>query len=84
MNCPEGKIFNPSTGRCVKIDGKKGREILARQGETQVRTHQNNDDKILNPETGRYVKRVGRIGKRLVLASESRENSNISVPSYRG
>ena len=26
--CPEGKIRNPKNGRCVKIDGKIGKEIL--------------------------------------------------------
>lgn len=26
--CPPGKILNPKTNRCVKIDGKIGREIL--------------------------------------------------------
>jgi len=24
INCPEGKILNPKTGRCVKSDGKLG------------------------------------------------------------
>ena len=27
--CPEGKIRNPSTGRCVKKDGAIGKKILA-------------------------------------------------------
>lgn len=26
--CPEGKIVNPATGRCVKIDGKIGKKLL--------------------------------------------------------
>ncbi len=25
--CPPGKILNPKTNRCVKIDGKIGKEI---------------------------------------------------------
>ena len=27
--CPEGKILNPKTGRCVNIDGKIGKQVLA-------------------------------------------------------
>jgi len=27
--CPPGKIINPATGRCVKIDGKIGKAVLA-------------------------------------------------------
>ena len=27
--CPPGKIINPLTNRCVKIDGKIGKAILA-------------------------------------------------------
>jgi hypothetical protein len=26
--CPEGKILNPKTGRCVDVNGKIGKEIL--------------------------------------------------------
>ena len=26
--CPEGKVLNPMTGRCVDKNGKKGKEIL--------------------------------------------------------
>jgi hypothetical protein len=27
--CPPGKILNPSTGKCVKIDGKIGKKLLS-------------------------------------------------------
>jgi hypothetical protein len=27
--CPQGKIINPATGRCVKIDGAIGKKILS-------------------------------------------------------
>ncbi len=28
-SCPEGKIINPKTGKCVKVDGKIGQTLLA-------------------------------------------------------
>lgn len=33
VNCPEGKILNPKTNRCVDINGKIGKEILKSQNE---------------------------------------------------
>ena len=30
-DCPQGKIVNPKTGRCVNVDGRIGRQILASQ-----------------------------------------------------
>ena len=27
--CPPGKIMNPATGRCVKTDGKIGKNLAA-------------------------------------------------------
>ena len=35
-NCDKGKILNPRTGRCVKIDGAVGRELL-KLTKTQIR-----------------------------------------------
>ena len=32
-DCPPGKILNPKTNRCVKIDGKIGKQILAEKKE---------------------------------------------------
>lgn len=54
---PPGKIFNPDTGRWVKVDGAIGRRISSRKG------------KILNPATGRWVKPDGKIGKRLAAGA---------------
>lgn len=31
VDCPSGKILNPKTNRCVKIDGKVGLELVAKQ-----------------------------------------------------
>jgi hypothetical protein len=55
-NCPPGKILNPKTGRCVKVDGKIGMKLSKQICPS---------DKILNPDTGRCVKLNGKIGKKL-------------------
>ena len=86
MNCPEGKIFNPATGRCVKIDGKVGKKLLEQQRGSVALNRQKNKpqqskecptDKILNPATGRCVKRTGKVGKKLL---EQQTNSSQPVP----
>lgn len=33
MSCPEGKIRNPDTGRCVSTKGKVGRQVLEKERE---------------------------------------------------
>jgi hypothetical protein len=35
-DCPPGKIRNPKTGRCVKIDGAIGRSLLSQSPKSQV------------------------------------------------
>lgn len=52
--CPEGKVLNPETGRCVKINGKIGRKLVDKQCP---------EGKILNKNTGRCVKIDGKVGK---------------------
>lgn len=87
--CPQGKILNPKTKRCVKKDGKIGKEILAKQKGNQPKNqpksptpNQNNQcppDKILNPATGRCVKRTGKIGKE-ILANQTPKVTKKSEP----
>ena len=79
--CPPDKILNPKTGRCVKKDGKIGKELMKQTPKTPKQTPKQTPkptpktpkptkscppDKILNPKTGRCVKRDGKIGKTLV------------------
>uniref|UniRef100_A0A6C0CH94 Helicase ATP-binding domain-containing protein n=1 Tax=viral metagenome TaxID=1070528 RepID=A0A6C0CH94_9ZZZZ len=40
--CPEGKVLNPKTGRCIKIKKEKKKECP--------------EGKVLNPKTGRCIK----------------------------
>ena len=73
IECPDGKIRNPETGRCVKKTGGIGRRIRV-ENMRQARRGVNicADDKILNPATGRCVKKTGALGIRL-----GREYSNV-------
>lgn len=54
--CNEGKILNPVTNRCVKIDGRIGKKILKAIEKP----------KILNPTTGKMVAVNSKNGKKLV------------------
>ena len=37
VDCPNQKICNPKTGRCVKIDGEIGKRIVSKQGRSSPR-----------------------------------------------
>jgi hypothetical protein len=56
--CPEGKIENPKTGRCVNEFGKMGKTIKSEKSEKKCPA-----GKIENPKTGRCVDEFGKIGK---------------------
>jgi hypothetical protein len=84
--CPSGKICNPSSGRCVNINGAVGRnlvhgqavsQIIQKIGEKQCKTPCL-ANKICNPKTGRCVARAGPIGKRLILG-EDKQSSNVKA-----
>lgn len=68
--CPPGKIRNPATGRCVKKDGKIGKELMKAKKSKKPKKSKSekicSDDQILNPATGRCVKKDGKIGKQLL------------------
>ncbi len=64
--CSKNKILNPKTNRCVSIDGKIGKSILAsikKENKKECEKY-----KILNPKTNRCVSIDGKIGKS-ILAS---------------
>jgi tRNA A-37 threonylcarbamoyl transferase component Bud32 len=73
INCPDDKILNPQTNRCVKKTGKIGKKLL-----NKSKSNQNQppcpDDKILNPQTNRCVKKTGKIGKKLLNKSKPNQN----------
>ena len=75
--CPDGKILNPATNRCVKKDGKIGKKLLAKKPVTKKPVTKKPvtkkpvakecpKDKILNPHTNRCVKKDGKVGKKLL------------------
>ena len=62
--CPEDKILNPKTKRCVLKTSKIGKELLKIiKGSPKKETPEN---KILNPKTKRYVLKTSKIGKELI------------------
>jgi hypothetical protein len=88
VDCPSGKILNPQTGRCVKIDGKIGQQILRSRSpiRTKSRSHICPSGTIINPQTGRCVKIDGKIGQQILrsrspIRTKSRKLSKISYPS---
>ena len=72
--CPEGKIINPATGRCVSKTGKIGRELLnskksAKKSKKSAKKSKKSvkcvKGKIINPKTNRCVSKTGKIGRSL-------------------
>ena len=69
VECPEDKILNPETNKCVKKTGRIGKKLLKKK-ETTTKI-ECPEDKILNPETNKCVKKTGRIGKKLMKKAET-------------
>jgi hypothetical protein len=76
--CPEDKIVNPATNRCVSKTGAKGKQLL---NESVIINRPKFDDKndskkkkvkicserqIVNPTTNRCVSKTGTIGRQLL------------------
>ncbi len=74
-DCGKNKILNPKTNRCVSINGKIGKNILAStKKETILKTKDCDKYKILNPKTNRCVSIDGKIGKNiLALMKETKK-----------
>jgi len=58
--CPEGKVLNPKTGRCIKIKTKKNTTIKTKTKPQKVCP----EGKVLNPKTGRCIKIKSKSKKR--------------------
>lgn len=74
-DCPENKILNPKTNRCVLKNGKIGKTLIHKKkkgiSKLEIIKTKNNliscpNDKIKNPETNRCVKKNGSIGKKIM------------------
>jgi hypothetical protein len=70
-SCPNGKIMNPKTKRCVKIDGKIGRSLSGLKCP---------NEKIENPKTKRCVLRTGKIGKSVIEEIEFMVKNKVNTP----
>jgi hypothetical protein len=57
--CPEGKVVNPKTGRCVNAQGKLGQSLSGQKASCE-------DGKILNPKTGKCVSIHGKVGQEVL------------------
>ncbi len=74
-DCAKNKILNPKTNRCVNINGKIGKSILAQKTKDCAK------NKILNPKTNRCVNINGKIGKSILAQKETKKiNFNIKFP----
>lgn len=62
--CPEGKIRNPATNRCVDANGKIGRMLKAPA--SQEKKGKCPEGKVLNPATKRCVDNKGKVGKAIL------------------
>ena len=62
--CPEGKVLNPKTNRCVNTKGAIGRKLTKTKKDCP-------EGKVLNPKTNRCVNTKGSIGKKLATTTKS-------------
>ena len=83
--CPENKILNPTTNRCVLKTGKIGKKILESnkskvksEVKSKVKSNDCPENKILNPVTNRCVLKSGKIGRKLYLS----DSKNIDKSDY--
>ena len=69
--CPDDKIYNPETKRCVLKSGKIGKLLLIKNKKDDKKDDKKcPDDKIYNPETKRCVLKSGKIGKLLLIKNK--------------
>jgi hypothetical protein len=67
--CPDGKIINPHTERCVKTNGKVAKNMLADYtGDGSI--PECTIAKVRNPQSGRCVKITGKVGQSILSKYE--------------
>ena len=95
--CTIDQICNPKSGRCVKIDGKIGKTILAKPNVAKPKPNKVcKDDEVLNVLSGRCIKKNGKLAKKLGIGRVSppvprrvsppvpRRVSPVIAPPYTG
>jgi hypothetical protein len=80
--CPEDKVLNPPTNRCVSKTGSIGKKILKKNTKKDKSKSKSPDkpkvcpeDKVLNPPTNRCVSKTGSIGKKILKESQKKKPS---------
>ena len=53
--CPEGKMRNPKTGRCIKIKEKKAKDPMDVKLKDLLKKPECPEGKMMNPKTGRCI-----------------------------
>ena len=84
--CPDGKIENPATGRCVDANGKIGKSIAKKSSvksskKSSKKSKKCPDGKIENPASGRCVDAKGKLGKSIAGGAAVSKKSKTSVKS---
>ena len=72
--CPQGKVLNPKTGRCIKDTNK----VAVAQAKKQAAPGECPPGKIMNPATKRCVNIDGPIGKKIL--AEQGVNPELAKP----
>ena len=83
-DCPDDKILNPKTKRCVSKTGALGKQLQKENkpssaAKSSKPKNECPDDKILNPKTKRCVSKTGALGKQL-LQKENKPSSAAKSP----
>ena len=83
IKCPNGKIINPTTGRCVSRTGSIGRSILSgpiQQNKSKQVACPNG--KIINPKSGKCVSYTGGLGDSIPKSTPRSKPQPINNQSY--
>lgn len=75
--CPENKILNPKSGRCVLRSGTIGRSLIQKLSTQNIKYDVRcPNNMIKNPRTGRCVLKSGRIGRMIIKSNNLISNDS--------
>ena len=79
VDCPSGKILNPKTNRCVKIDGKVGLELVAKQSSKKKSASSKSAHKTKSTSKSESHKSISNISSKLTSKSGSSKSTSSKV-----
>ena len=98
--CPDDKVYNPLSNRCVSKTGKIGKKLLLqkkteplkklpqKKQEEKIATKKTEKDcpkgTIYNPSSNRCVSKTGKIGKKLLLQKKTGPLKQLSEKTKHG